>query len=297
MSNARILAATAIAPIIWGTTYLVTTEILPDGRPFTAAALRALPAGLILLAFTRTLPRGSWWWRSLVLGTLNIGAFFALLFVSAYRLPGGVSATLSAIHPLLVAVLTVFVLHQVVARRVYVAAGLGLAGVAMLVLTPDAALDGVGVAAGLLAGLSTAFGVILTKKWGRPASLLTFTGWQLIAGGLVLTIPMLAFEGLPTHLTAANIGGYLWLAIPGGAIAYVFWFRGILALPPARVTLLGFLAPLVATIIGWVALNQTLSAVQWLGAVTVLAAVALGAIAPKPASRATDSAELAPASA
>lgn len=91
----NVLMATAIAPALWGTTYLVTTEFLPPDRPLLAGTLRALPAGLILLAFTRTLPRGSWWLKALALGTLNIGAFFALLFVSAYRLPGGVSAA----HP------------------------------------------------------------------------------------------------------------------------------------------------------------------------------------------------------
>src|SRR5439155_8256978 len=95
LSNRRstILLTTAIAPMLWGTTYVVTTELLPPHRPLLAALLRALPAGLLLVAITRVLPRGSWWWRSLVLGTLNIGAFNALLFVGAYRLPGGVAAT------------------------------------------------------------------------------------------------------------------------------------------------------------------------------------------------------------
>jgi drug/metabolite transporter (DMT)-like permease len=78
-------------PAVWGTTYIVTTELLPPGRPLLTAALRALPAGLLLLAVTRRLPHGDWWWRAAVLGTLNIGAFFALLFISAYRLPGGVA--------------------------------------------------------------------------------------------------------------------------------------------------------------------------------------------------------------
>jgi probable blue pigment (indigoidine) exporter len=301
MNTLRMLAVTAIAPITWGTTYVVTSEFLPEGRPLLAGVLRALPAGLILVAATRSLPRGSWWWKSLVLGTLNIGAFFALLFISAYRLPGGVSATLGAIHPLLVALLTVAVLHEVVAKRALVAAGIGLAGVALLVLSPDAALDTVGVLAGLAGGLSTAFGVILTKKWGRPTSLLAFTGWQLVAGGLVLTIPMLAIEGLPTNLTVANVAGFAWLAIPGGALAYALWFRGILALPPTRVTLLGFLAPLVATVVGWAVLSQTLSPLQWLGAAAVLGAVALGNSNPKsPTSRpdavARDSRPLAAAS-
>ena len=79
--NANVIAArTALTPIVWGTTYAVTTTWLPAGHPVTAGLLRALPAGLILILITRTLPTGSWWWRSAVLGILNIGLFFTLLF-------------------------------------------------------------------------------------------------------------------------------------------------------------------------------------------------------------------------
>lgn len=49
-------ALTALAPLVWGSTYLVTTEMLPPDRPLLAATVRALPAGLILLAIGRTLP-------------------------------------------------------------------------------------------------------------------------------------------------------------------------------------------------------------------------------------------------
>ena len=69
---------TAVGPVIWGSTYIVTTELLPPDRPFTAALLRTLPAGLLL-----------------VLAALNIGVFQALLFVAAYRLPGGVAAVVA----------------------------------------------------------------------------------------------------------------------------------------------------------------------------------------------------------
>ena len=92
----------AVAPISWGTTYLVTTEMLPADIPLLSGTIRVLPAGLLLLLLTRSLPTGVWWWRSIVLGTLNIGAFNVLLFVAAYRLPGGVAATLGAVQPLLV---------------------------------------------------------------------------------------------------------------------------------------------------------------------------------------------------
>ena len=79
-------------------TYIVTTELLPPDRPFTAALLRTLPAGLLLVLWCRRWPAwgdGVGWRRLLVLAALNIGVFQALLFVAAYRLPGGVAAVVA----------------------------------------------------------------------------------------------------------------------------------------------------------------------------------------------------------
>jgi probable blue pigment (indigoidine) exporter len=103
---------TAIAPVVWGTTYVVTTQFLPGGHSLFAALMRSLPAGIIALILSGSLPRGSWWWKALVLGTLNIGAFFPLLFLTAQRLPGGVAATLGATQPIIVAGLAVPVLRE-----------------------------------------------------------------------------------------------------------------------------------------------------------------------------------------
>lgn len=176
-------ALTALAPLVWGSTYLVTTELLPSDRPLLAATLRALPAGLILLAIGRTLPCGNWWWRATVLGTLNIGAFLYLLFVAAYHLPGGVAALVMAVQPTVVLVLSALLLKERITLTHAAACALGVAGVGLLALTPGAGLDAVGVGAGLLGAVSMATGVVLTKRWGRPpgVGLLTFTGWQLTA--------------------------------------------------------------------------------------------------------------------
>ncbi|MDP3892054.1 EamA family transporter, partial [Nocardioides sp.] len=93
---AALTLLTALAPLVWGTTYAVTSEMLPAGHPLFAGALRALPAGLVATAIGMALPRGSWWWRSATLGVLNIGVFFPMLFISAERLPGGVAGTLGS---------------------------------------------------------------------------------------------------------------------------------------------------------------------------------------------------------
>ena len=275
-----ILLITALTPVVWGTTYAVTTEFLPPERPLLAATLRALPAGLLLIALTRRLPRGDWWWRSAVLGTLNIGVFFALLFVSAYRLPGGMAAVLGAAQPLLVAGLTVLLLTERVALRTVLAALVGAGGVALAVLTAAARLDPVGLLAGLAGTAAMALGLVLTKRWGRPdASLLTTTGWQLTAGGLLLAPLALSVEGLPATLSATNVAGYAYLSLVGTALAYTIWFRGLDRLPAARVSLLGLLSPVVATALGWAALGQSLTRVQVLGMVLAFGAVLAGASA------------------
>jgi hypothetical protein len=107
-----LVLTTALAPAAWGTTYIVTTELLPADRPLLAALGRALPVGLALAAVSRLRPAGGWWIKILVLGTLNIGGFFALLFLAANRLPGGVAATLGAVQPLVAASLASLLLSE-----------------------------------------------------------------------------------------------------------------------------------------------------------------------------------------
>jgi len=274
--KAHLVLATAAAPAAWGTTYAVTTELLPPGRPLLAATLRALPAGLVLVAITRRRPALADWLRLAVLGTLNVGAFFALLFVAAHRLPGGVAATLGAVQPLLAAGLAALLLGERIRGRTVVAGGVGVVGVALLVLRADAALDGWGVAAGLAGSASVAIGVVLTKRWGRRLPLLAATGWQLVAGGLVLAPVMLLVEGPPPPLTAENVAGHVWLGVVGTAVAYCLWFRGVEALPVQRVSLLGLCSPLVATAVGWLVLGQSLAVGQVAGAALVLAALHIG---------------------
>ncbi|WP_237153961.1 EamA family transporter [Oryzibacter oryziterrae] len=273
MSRNLDMLITALAPMIWGSTYIVTTELLPAGHPLTVALLRALPAGLLLLALTRTLPSGIWWLRVAVLGALNFSIFWYLLFVSAYRLPGGVAATVGAIQPLIVVVLQRFLLGGKL-RPASVGIGVaGLAGVALLVIGPKAALDPVGIAAGLAGACSMAAGSVMTRKWRPPVSTLTFTAWQLTAGGLLLAPVALLSEPMLTTLSLANVVGFLWLSLIGAALTYILWFRGLSRLQPSTVAPLGFLSPLTAVVLGWSILGQSMTPLQILGAAIVLGSV------------------------
>ena len=86
--------------------------------------------------------------------------------------------------------------------------------------------------------------------------------------------------------------GIAWLGLIGAAFTYLLWFRGLSKLEPAAVASLGFLSPLVATLLGWGVLGQNLTPLQIIGMVAVLASVWLGQRAQMaPAARGADRSE------
>ncbi|WJM83358.1 EamA family transporter [Pectobacterium brasiliense] len=269
----RDVLLTALAPAIWGSTYIVTSEILPPDRPFTAALIRVLPAGLLLLLFTRRFPARRDWWRVLVLSALNIGVFQALLFVAAYRLPGGLAAVLGAIQPLLVMVLVWAVDHRAPRLATLWSAIIGVAGMAILLLSPQTTFEPVGIAAALLGAVCMATGVWLTRRWQLDLPVLPLTGWQLFLGGLMLApVAWIADAPLPA-LTLPQWAAYSYLCLAGAVLAYGLWFRGVSRLPTVAVASLGLLSPLTAVVLGWALLSQSMAGTAFLGLAIVLASV------------------------
>ncbi|MDN6303982.1 MAG: EamA family transporter [Brachybacterium sp.] len=264
---------TACAPVVWGTTYVVTTLFLPDGHALWSGVLRALPAGLLLVAIGRTLPSGDWWWKALVLGTLNIGAFFPLLFVAAHLLPGGIAAVFGAVSPLVIAALALPMLAERPTRWRLFWGVLAVVGVAMMVLAPGVELSLLGVLAGCAAPLSMAVGTVLSKRWGRPVGPVAYAGWQLTAGGLVIVPGAIMIEGDPPVLDGAAMAGYAWLGLIGAALAYILWFRGVGSMPAGAVAFLPLISPLVAAVLGWLLLSETLTSFQGAGFALALLAV------------------------
>ncbi|MFC4334465.1 EamA family transporter [Salininema proteolyticum] len=274
----RDVALTALAPLMWGSTYAVTTEFLPPDRPVLTAFLRALPAGLLLILISRRLPSGEWWWKSAVIGFLNIGAFFVLLFIAAYNLPGGVAAVASAIGPLAAAGASILILRSRVRARTWVLGIVAVFGIALVALTADARLDLVGMLAGVAGAVSMSTSTVLTKKWGMPpdAGPAAIAGWQLAWGGLFLAPAALLIEGSLPALTTTNLLGYLYLGLINTALGYWLWFRGISRLNPVAITFLGIGSPLSAAVIGLAFMGESFTALQAAGFVIALGA-ALGA--------------------
>ncbi|MEQ8690596.1 MAG: EamA family transporter [Pseudomonadales bacterium] len=268
------MAIAIVPPLLWGSTYLVTTELLPVDKPLTAAMLRILPVGLLITLLTRQLPERAHWPKLVVISLLSMSIFHWALFVSAYRLPGGLAALLVTSQPLLVAILGYVFFGSNVTLKVAAGIIVGLGGVALVLSAPsELAWDSIGILAAFSAALSMSLGTLLIKRWQLPIPVLAFTGWQLTIGGLALLPAVLFFEMPLGPLEAQHLGGYFYLAILGTLIPYLLWFSALRYLDPVLISTLILLSPLSAMVLGYIVLGQTLTTMQLVGAAAILTGI------------------------
>ncbi|WP_435737660.1 DMT family transporter [Cellulosimicrobium sp. PMB13] len=265
----------AIGPVAFGSTYFVTHEFLPGDTPLWGSAMRALPAGVVLLLIARRLPRGRWWWRSAVLGTLNMGLFFCLVYVAAQLLPSSVAASLMSLSPFAIAGAAWLLVRERPTARVAFAAVLGGAGVLLIVGTATGALDGWGVAASVASMVLSSIGAVLMKRWDDGTPVLTVTAWQLVVGGIELVVAAAVVEGAPPSVTPTEAAAFAYVSLVATALGFVCWFSGFRHLPAGAVGVIGLLNPVTGVALGVAVGGEALTVTQALGIGLVLSSIAL----------------------
>ena len=272
----RASVTTAVAPVAWGATYYVTRHALPANLPLWGSALRALPAGLVLLLVARRLPRGRWWWRSAVLGALNTSVFFVLIYVASQRLETSTASTIMATSPFVLMLVARPLLGQHPTRAALAGAGLGLVGVVAMLPTGATRPDPWGVAASVSAMVMSSVGYGLATRWRDDVDVVSSTAWQLLGGGLLLTPAALLVEGPPPTLGTEGLVAMAYVTLVATALAYLAWFSGLRRLPASAVGLLGLLNPVTGVTLGLLLGGERLAPLQVAGTTTVLAAVLVG---------------------
>ncbi|MGW9437046.1 DMT family transporter [Streptomyces sp. NPDC055607] len=274
--NKRWMALAAIAPVAWGANYFVTHAFLPADHPLYGSALRALPAGLVLLALCRERPHGAWWWRSCVLGLLNVSVFFALVYVASQLLPTSLAATIMALSPLAMMLIARGLVRERFGAMRLAGATIGLVGVCLMLLTGVREVSPQGVLASVAAMLVSSFGHILTKRWNTDVDVLASTAWQLTAGGLFLLPAAVVAEGPPPGLSTSGLLAFVYVAVIATALAFTVWFAALRHLPAGTVGLVGLLNPVTGVLLGVVIAGEALTPQQVVGVVLVLSGVVLG---------------------
>lgn len=275
--NWRTALITSIAPIAWGATYYVTQATLPADTPMWGAALRSLPAGLILLAIARTRPHGGLEWaRMAILGLLNVGAFFVLVYLAAQLLPSSVAASIMAASPLVLAAFAWALASQRPTARLLIGSVIGILGVMLLVAGGAGVIDPAGVAASVAALVLSSLGYVLSKRWGAAATPVATSAWQLIFGGGMVAVTAAVVEGAPPVLDGTGWLGLAFITLIGTALANVAWFHGLERLSAGTVGIVGLLNPVTGVLLGVLVAGERLEALQAFGIALVFAGIVLG---------------------
>ncbi|MEV4556879.1 EamA family transporter [Kitasatospora sp. NPDC049285] len=272
----RWVAVAALAPVAWGANYYITHRYLPADAPLWGATLRALPAGLLLLALARRLPRGAWWWRSAVLGVLNCAAFFVLVYLAAQWLPSGTAAMIMALSPLAMMLSARLLLAERPHPARLLGGAVGVGGVAVMLADGVGAggLPGVLASTGALLAAST--GYALAKRWSDGTPVLASTAWQLTIGGVFLLPLAGAVEGPPPRVDTVALLAFGFTALIATALAFLAWFAGLRHLPAGTVGLIGLLNPVTGVLLGTLLAAEPLGPAQLLGMAMVLGGIAVG---------------------
>ena len=216
------------------------------------------------------------WPRLVLMGAFDAAAL--LLYFVAVRETGVAIATfLLFIQPVWIALLAPRLLGSATERIVYVAIGLALAGLA-IILVPAVSGDGVhvsslGLLAGLGGGLSYAGFALVVKGLARRVDSVGMVLAECVLDGLFL-LPLALWQtlGAGYSLTSRDLLVAVVLGLVCTAVAYSLWMEGVRWVRMQHSAVLGFLTPVAAPIYALVLLGQRISLWTVVGGVLILAA-------------------------
>lgn len=288
----KLILAFAAVYFIWGSTYLAIKHANESLPPFAMASVRFLISGVMILAWHARsagqllggVTRAHWRSALIVGGLLLLGGNGGVVWAeSGNRVPSGLAALLVATVPLWMVL--VDWLRRGGLRpsgRVVFGVVLGFVGVGLLFsegLAEGAdGVDPVGAAVLVFASLSWATGSVYSKHTPLPPSPLASTGLQMCCGGLLLGLAGLV-AGDWHRLDLAAVTGKSWISwayliLFGSLIGFTAYIWLLRVTTPARASTYAYVNPVVALFIGWAVDGERLTAMTFVAAPVILAAIA-----------------------
>jgi drug/metabolite transporter (DMT)-like permease len=287
----RVWAALATIYVVWGSTFAAIDLAVRTIPPFLTMSVRHLIAGAVLLAWGVTRSRERIGPAQVAAATVFGGALFlgghGALAWAQQRIPSGVAALVIASIPLWVAVLDRVAFGRRLSARAVVGLAIGFGGVAVLV-DPGAGgnLDTIGVLVALGAAASWAGGSLYSRGARLPSDPIVSAGVASVAGGVLLGAVSLAGGELGDlrleDVSGESLFGVAYLIVVGsliGLTAYVWLLR---AAPISLVATYAYVNPVIAVLIGWALLDETLTGRVLAAGAAIVAAVAMIVSAPTP---------------
>jgi len=269
--------------IVWGSTYLAIRVMVETVPPLLGAGTRFLVAGavmVVVLSFRRSVrPTRAQLLSALLVGILLPGAN-AVVTVAEQEVPSSLAALLIASVPLWVILLRRSA-GEPVPRASVGAVLVGFAGVALLLRPGEQSGDAtlLGLVACVIAALMWASGSFASPKLQLPRDGLVSTAWQMLLGGLVITIVGLAVgeagDVEPAAFSARSLVALAYLVAVGSWFAFTAYAWLLQNAPISRVATYAYVNPVVAIVLGWLVLDEVITPITLIGAAIIVVSVFL----------------------
>jgi len=249
--------------------------------------------GLVLIALARNprslRARSAELPRLALFGVVGVAFVQLFYFLAIHRLPVGISLLIQYIGPVLVAIWARTFGHEHVRRRIWAALALSLTGLALMVrLWNGVTLDGLGVTFALIAAFVYATYLLLAEREVAGRDAISLLAWGFFFATLFWTItqPWWSFPAdtlarrvsLEGHLASWHLPVWalvLWVIVLGSIAPFTLIVGALRHVSATRVGIAAMLEPVVATVVAWVWLRETLAPAQLAGAAVVLGGIAL----------------------
>lgn len=280
---ARAAIVLALA-LVYAACFAIIKAGLAFAPPLRFAGLRALLAGLALLLLApvvgaRVTPERRHWSGLVGLAITATTVSFAGMFLSPGRTATGIASVLGNLQPLILIVLSVWLLGERLTVRKALALGLGLAGVVLISSPAWGGPQGYGLsgpALAIMASGGAAAGSVIVKRMRPGQGLWAVTTWQLILGSLPLLAASALLERTGRIVWSGEfMAALLFLALPGTALASAVWYWLIQYEDVGRLSLFLFLIPLFGLAIGGLILREPVSPLEAAGALLTVGAALL----------------------
>jgi drug/metabolite transporter (DMT)-like permease len=302
----QVWSALACIYVVWGSTYLAIRVMVEDVPPLLGAGLRFALAGGVTVAALAARGRSVRVSRRALAGAALLGLLLpaggpGLVTVAERDVPSGLAALLVSSVPLWVVLLRSTIGGERVARGTLVGLSIGFCGLALLLLpgSRPAEATALGVVLVLVAACSWAIGSFLSPRLELPSDALVSTAWQMLIGGIALLAASLVAgepgDLHPTRISTDSVLAFIYLLTMGSWVAFTAYAWLLQNAPVSQVATYAYVNPLVAVVLGWAILDETLGVGMIAGAALVVASVA--AIVTRESGRRKPAVEAAPSEA
>jgi drug/metabolite transporter (DMT)-like permease len=273
-------AALGTIYVVWGSTYLAIRVMVETIPPLLGAGARFLVAGALMLALLAVAGRAIRPTRRQLAGAGLVGLLLpganAVVSVAEVDVPSNLAALLIASVPLIL-----IVLRRTTGDRVapasYAGVVVGFGGVALLLLAgqrPDGATFA-GMLLCVVAASMWASGSFAGSRIELPRDILVSTAWQMLLGGLAITLAGVAAGEHVGHVSGDSAWGFAFLVLIGSMVAYTAYAWLLRNVRVSKVATYAYVNPAVAIVLGWLVLDETITALTLIGAAVIIASVAL----------------------